>query len=344
MNCRRKQRGMRVKIWAGLIRSAHIKLRIMEKEEKEMRLEEMILVTENWKGTETIFLLGLPDYMQMVISACVDSAYDMADAVKQLYDSQKDMKYCSELYFAANKSSQARFCISPEQLRGFLLNMQDGEAVSGKPVFDESRCTPECLEVLKAYGIGKDGHSLFNSLHYEQEEHNFHVGETVRNLNGTDYRVLDILSKENLLLMNVRSGEILVGVGTKYYQRTPKEGYASPDSMICGIEWGHGAYLGNRIADIVFEDVRSRYGTAKEEETLAQYRNRIKYEYRLYQSLAECMDVSHAIRNAAWKSLDDKFGTEDYDTFLAFLQKGYYDGNFQGIKEERNQMEKGKSR
>lgn len=309
-----------------------------------MKLEEMILVAENWKGTETIFLLGLPDYMQMVINACGDSAHDMADAIKQLYDSQKDMKHCSELYFAANKSSQARFCASLEQLRGFLLNMLDGEKVSEKPVFDEARCTPECLEVLKAYGIGKDGHTLFSSLHYEQAEHDFHAGEIVRNLNGTDYRVLDVLSPENLLMMNVRSGEILVGVGTKYYRRTPKEGYTSPDSMICGIEWGHGVYLGNRITDIVFEDVRSRYGVAKEEETLAQYRSRIKYEYRLYQSLTECMDVSHAIRNAAWKGLNDKFGTEDYDTFSAFLQKGYYDEDFQGVKEERKQMEKGKSR
>lgn len=307
--------------------------------EQRLKLEDMILVIENRKGTETMFLLGLPDYMEMVLKACDDSALDMADAIKQLYDSQKDWTQCSELYFAGNKSCQARFCVSEAQLRGFLMGIQEDGTIGEKPVFDEQRCNTECLEVLKAYGMEKDGHSLFNSLHYEMAEHDFHAGEIVRNLNGNDYRILEVLSPKNLLLMSVNTGELMVGVNTQYYQRTPKEGYTSPDSVICGIEWGQGVYLGSRIMNISFEDIRSSYGIPKEQETLAQYRDRLKHEFRLYESLKDNTNVSHEMREAAWKSQGAVFETEDFETFCAFLDKGFYDYNFRGIVPEEQQKE-----
>ena len=309
-----------------------------------MKLEDMILVVENRKGTETMFLLGLADYMEMVLKACEDSAMDVADAVKQLYDTRDGKNGCSELYFAGNKSSHAKFCVSQAQLRGFLMGVGEDGLVGDKLVFDGQRCTPDCLEVLKAYGMDTDGHSLYNSLHYEAVEHEFHTGEIVKNLNGNDYRVLEVLSPKNLLLMSVNTGEVMVGVGTQFYQRTPKEGYASPDSVISGIEWGQGIYLGNRITDISYESIRGSYGVSKDKETLAQYRDRKKHEFRLYQSLVDCQDVSHKMRDAAWHSLNDVFGTEDFNTFCAFLDKGYYDGNFRGIVEGQQQKKQEKSR
>lgn len=303
-----------------------------------MKLEDMILVIENRKGTETMYLLGLPDYMEMVLRACEDSAIDMADAVKQLYDTREHGEGWSELYFAGNKSSQAKFCVSEAQLRGFLLGLKE-DGTTEKPSFEEERCTPDCLEVLRAYGMGTDGHSIFNSLHYEKVEHDFHEGETVRNMNGSDYRIMEVLSPQNLLLMSVKTGELLVGVNTQYYQRTPKEGYSSLDSVISGIEWGNGIYLGNKITSIDFESIRNSYGIPKEAETLTQYRDRLKHEYRLYESLADNANVTHELREAAWKSREAVFETEDYDTFLAFLDKGFYDRNFRGIAPEEQQKE-----
>lgn len=303
-----------------------------------MKLEDMILVIENRKGTETMYLLGLPDYMEMVLRACEDSAIDMADAVKQLYDTREHGEGWSELYFAGNKSSQAKFCVSEAQLRGFLLGLKE-DGTTEKPSFEEERCTPDCLEVLRAYGMGTDGHNLFNTLHYEKVEHDFHAGETVRNMNGSDYRIMEVLSPQNLLLMSVKTGELLVGVNTQYYQRTPKEGYSSLDSVISGIEWGNGIYLGNKITSIDFESIRNSYGIPKEAETLTQYRDRLKHEYRLYESLADNANVTHGLREAAWKSREAVFETEDYDTFLAFLNKGFYDRNFRGIAPEEQQKE-----
>lgn len=304
-----------------------------------MKLEDMILVVENHKGTETMFLLGLPEYMEMVLKACEDSAMDMADAVQQLYDTKKDGAGWSELYFAANKSSQARFCVSKGQLQGVLLGVQENGTIGEKPVFDEERCRPECLEVLKAHGIGTDGHSSFNSLHYEAVNHNFHIGEIVDNLNGSSYRVMEVFSPKNLLLMSVDSGEILVGVNTQYYERTPKEGYSSPDSVICGVEWGHGVYLGDRVADISYESIRQSYGISPEKETLTQFRERLKREFRLYTSISESESVVFTIKVASWKSLDEKFGTQNYDEFCGLLDRGYYDGQFKGITEDNRQKE-----
>lgn len=304
-----------------------------------MKLEDMILVVENRKGTETMFLLGLPEYMEMVLKACGDSAVDMADAVQQLYDTKKGSGGFSELYFAANKSIQARFCVNKTQLQGVLLGMQENETIGEKPVIDEGRCRPECLEVLKANGIGTDGHSSFNSFHYKAVDHDFHIGEIVDNLNGSSYRVMEVLAPKNLLLMSVDTGEILVGVNTQYYKRTPKEGYSSPDSEICGIEWGQGVYFGKRAADIPYESIRQSYGISPEEETLAQFRERLKREFRLYTSISESGGVEFTIKVALWKCLDEKFGTQDYDEFCGLLDRGYYDGLFKGITGDERQKE-----
>lgn len=46
-----------------------------------MKLEDMILVVENRKGTETNFLTDLRGYMEMAVKACDDSAVEMADAI-----------------------------------------------------------------------------------------------------------------------------------------------------------------------------------------------------------------------------------------------------------------------
>jgi len=309
-----------------------------------MKLEEMILVTENRKGTESIFLLGFPDYMEMVLAACGESAADIADTIQQLYKAKEEKKGCSELYFAGNKSCQAMFCTGIPQLRDFLMGKKEEAARGEIPVFDETRCTRECFEVLRAYGIGTDGYSLSEGFHYEPVEHVFYSGEIVKNLNGSFYRVLEILSPKNLLLTAENTGEILVGIGTQYYERTPKGSPVPVDSVIRGIEWGQGIYLGNRITNVDFAGIRNSYGIAKEEETLTQYHDRLKHEFCLYESIACNTSVAHEIREAAGRSQNAVFGTEDYKAFCIFLDKGIYDQDFCGREESFQQPKREKIR
>ena len=157
-----------------------------------MKLEDMILVTENCKGTESIFLQSLSDYMELVLKAYGNSATGIADAVRQLYETKKGKGGCSELYFRRNISSQAVFCGSVAQLQGFLMGIGVKEH-GKKPIFDRARCSTECFDVLKTYGVCEDGNSLFN-LHYEAKKYDFRQGEVLHNLNGCDYRVLSVLS------------------------------------------------------------------------------------------------------------------------------------------------------
>lgn len=299
-----------------------------------MKLEDMILVTENRKGTESIFLLNLPGYMEMVLNACEDSAMDVADAVKQLYETKAGKGGSSELYFRADISSQAVFCMGEAHLRCFLLGLQDGSAKKEKPVFDETRCSPECFEVLKAYGIGTDGHSLMNTLHYEKKEYDFCQGEILHNLNGSDYRVLSVLDENNLFLMSQSNGQYIVAVNTVMYERYAKEGCPTQDSVIKGIEWGHGVYLGTDIMKIDLDGIMQEYGSLKPANTIMDYREEAVWQFRKLKSLSQNERLAPVVRWAAEENLGDTFGTTDRERFEHNLEKGDYDAGFQKTQKE----------
>mgnify|MGYP001095011990 CR=1 FL=1 len=208
-----------------------------------MKLGDMVMVVENHKGTETNFLLNLTDYMEAALKLWGEHAEDMAGVVSTLYETKAGKKDWSDLYFAANKSIHASFCTGEAQLRGFLAgNFNDGEWS-----FDEGRCSGECLEVLRIYNLKTDGHSLFPYLHHERVEHTFHAGEALHNMNGNDYRVLAALSPDDLLVMSLTDSQIIVGRGVKLYERYPKGERPDDESVVTGIEWDHGVYLGQDI-------------------------------------------------------------------------------------------------
>lgn len=309
-----------------------------------MKLEDMILVTENRKGTETIFLLNLPDYMEMVLKACEDSATDMADAIGQLYGTREGKGGCSELYFRGNVSSQASFCSSDGQLMGFLLGIGAEEAHEEKPVFDASRCSEECFEVLKAYGIGMDGHSLFNSLHYEAKEYAFKQGEILHNFNGSDYRVLAVLSEKNLLLMSQSDGQYILADNTVMYERSPKEGHPSGDSVIKGVEWGHGIYLGHDLMKIDLQGIMQEYGTIQKIETVDECRAEARRQFAIYKWLSKDERLEFAVQWAAENSLTGAFGTTDERQFETWLQRGDYDIRMKAQEEKRLEEKKENSR
>lgn len=299
-----------------------------------MKLEDMILVTENCKGTETIFLLNLPDYMVMVRKACEDSAIGMADVIGQLYGTREGKDRCSELYFKGNISSQAKFCSSAGQLRGFLLGIGTEKE---KPVFDSSRCSQECFEVLKAYGIGTDGYSLFNSFHYTAVDHEFRQGEVLHNLNGSDYRVLAVLSEKNLLLMAESGGQYIVADNTVMYERFPKEGHQSEDSVIKGVEWGHGIYLGCDLMRIDLDGVIQEYGRPRQINSIEDYRNEMRWRFVKLKNLSQNTEIGQMVRWAAEKELTETFKTTDQDVFERNLDKGSYDNGFRALEKEKKE-------
>lgn len=227
-----------------------------------MKLKDLILVTNNNKGTETRYLAGLEDYMAVLFRAFEGSETEVAHAVKELCQTKENSLW-AEVYAAANKSFHARFCGNEQELRDFLMG---NHAMAGKEaVFDREACTQECLDVLTAYNMDHRGISLMGKLHYEQQEHRFRQGETLHNLNGSDYSVLMVLGGNDLLLMAQGSGQFLIAEGTKAYARYPKEGTYPEDSIIRGIEWDSGIYLGNDLSVIDIDHIRKEYAEDYEE-------------------------------------------------------------------------------
>lgn len=289
-----------------------------------MKLEDMIMVVENRKGQETNFLLSLRDYMEMVLKACEDSAVDMADAISQLYGTREGKEEWSELYFAGNKSSSARYCTGEAQLRGFLM----GSFNDSGWLFDEERCSRECFEVLRTYGMKTDGHGLFNSTHYEPVEHVFQSGEICKNMNGKEYRVLAVLSPDNLLLMGESDSQLVVGKGVQLYDRYPKGEEPAGDNVVRGIEWGHGIYLGNDITRLDFDILKQEYGIPDKVENISDLRDCIRRNFYMHKNVEEKRGLSARIRSAAKDSMEQQYGTNEPEVFQVMLEKGMYDGMF----------------
>lgn len=227
-----------------------------------MKLKDLILVTNNNKGTEYKYLSSVEDYMAVLFKAFEGSEAEVARAVEELCRTKENSLW-AEVYAAANKSFHARFCGNEQELRDFLMG---NHAMAGKEaVFDRESCTGECLDVLTAYNMDCEGKPLVGKLHYERQERRFRQGETLHNLNGSDYSVLMVLDRNNLFLMAQGSGQFLIAEGTKAYARYPQEGTYPEDSIVRGIEWDHGIYLGNDLFVIDIDHIRQEYSADHEE-------------------------------------------------------------------------------
>ncbi|MCM1235572.1 MAG: hypothetical protein NC489_36195 [Ruminococcus flavefaciens] len=298
-----------------------------------MKLEDMVMVVENRKGTETNYLLNLTDYMEAALKLWGEHAEDMAGAIGTLYETKAGATDWSDLYFAADKSIHAAFCRGESQLRGFLAgNFNDGEWS-----FDTESCSEDCLEVLRIYNMKPDGQPLFPYLHYERVEHTFHAGEVLRNMNGNDYRVLAALSPKNLLLMSMADSQIIVGRGVQMYERYPKGERPDNSSMVTGIEWDHGVYLGADITRIDFDILKQEYGEPDRAENVSDLRDMVRKDFWMQKNVEQKERLPYRVRNAARDCLEDTFGTNEPDVFDKMLDKGMYDGMYHA-KEERKQI------
>lgn len=167
-----------------------------------MKLKDVLLITNNNKGTEYKYLSSMEDYMAILLRAFEGSETELAHAVQELCQT-KENNQCAEVYLAANKTFHARFCRDEWELRDFLVGNHGMTA--GEVSFDKDRCTKECLDVLTAYNMDHEGHPLIGKLHYEKMEYDFRQGEVLHNLNGSDYSVLMVLNQNDLSEISIDS-------------------------------------------------------------------------------------------------------------------------------------------
>lgn len=114
-------------------------------------MHEMIMVTENWKGTETNMLLNFVDYMKDVVFQTNKEKMEIALEVLEL-EHTRDLRHeWVETYLAANKSYSARYCADYNQLLQFLKGKLNDNVEEAR--FDCERSSKECLEKLQDLGI-----------------------------------------------------------------------------------------------------------------------------------------------------------------------------------------------
>ena len=293
-----------------------------------MKIEDMVMVIYNQKGIEKNFLCSFERFIKKYATDACDSYFEMAEVAAGLQETkQKDSSFF-EMYYASNKTIYAKFCGSLNELRLFIAGkLNDGMT----NVFEENFCDEESLDILSRLGISTDrSMAVAKFPHYEKLEADLVQGEIYHNFNGNDYRLMERYSDRNMLLMDVNSGQFVVGVGVDYFARYPKG--EDRHSSLCenGIEWGSGVYLGNTPSTINFSMLRREYGKDKEITTIEDYRASLKEQFNTYHELAKNETLVDSVREAATNAMYEEFGTGKPDRFTVSLNAGDYDKRFLG--------------
>ena len=148
-----------------------------------MKIQDMILVIQNIKGSEKNMLMTLEEYKEAHLFVSSLSREESADALKELFDT----KYSgagtvwAERYITANKSYHAKFCSSSDELQCFLHGSYNDDKEFR---FDREESSRECMWALEEYNLDVNGAAKGFMFHYEQKEHEFKPGKSCTTLTG----------------------------------------------------------------------------------------------------------------------------------------------------------------
>ena len=300
--------------------------------EVRMDLKDMILVTENDRGTETNMLMTLDDYKSFI---AVDDMSELADNLLQLGRTLGEADNFAEYYRAANVTVSARFCLDDIQLGHFLQGLYND---SKEILFDKEANCSECVEKLKEIGMTDKGWVDDFNLHYESVDRLFERGQTFHNFNDHDYMVLEALSPRNLVVMDMKSGSLTIALGATEYKRYPKDEKPTKDNTTIGVSWEHGIYLGSTLSTTNFKAYKREYGTPEKIEDIYDYRAKLKQKFYFYQDMSKDDDVPKKLQNDFLHQMYEDFGTIEEDCFYDRLEDGKYDGGFKEkqVKEEKS--------
>ena len=111
-----------------------------------MEITDIILVTENYKGTEKNMLMNFTEYMIQFGMKTGKTPSLAAFHTLDLERSKDDRGMWTEVYFSANKSVNARYCVDMDQLCYFLSGRYNDQ--NAEYYLDEERCSKDCFELL----------------------------------------------------------------------------------------------------------------------------------------------------------------------------------------------------
>ena len=120
-------------------------------------------------------------------------------------------------------------------------------------------CSGKSESPLEEYNIDRNGVSMGDSFRCEEQESLFEQGGLLQDFDRADYRVLECYSQNNLLLLNQKTGKLLVAVDVKCYDRYPYAGRASKENRETGIKWKQAVYLNPVPSQLDFKALKEEY-------------------------------------------------------------------------------------
>lgn len=267
-----------------------------------MYVNEMIMVITNDKGVEKGALMIYPDYLQKVVFENALDKEVIAMMVEDIVTTRCKGSAWGEHYWASNRTTYAKYCNDQHELKRFLSGgYKDCEHFE----MDVDACSKECLELIDALNITMDGKQKGNAFHYEKGNRIYEIGEVIHNFNGNDYRVMERYTDKNMLLMDMGSGNFVVGIGVCQYARYP-EGAKEYTSEIAevGVEWEHGVYLPNMPSAIDFAALKREYG-----EVLMAGKG--KYQVEIRETLSSIQSIEAESMQDALYEAEQLYRNED---------------------------------
>lgn len=295
-----------------------------------MKYTDIVMVVENYKGWERNSLMTEMDAQKKNLDEKSVTGSELAGFFMELGKTKMETDEPGKaawatVYLRPDYTFSMSYCHNQMEILDFLQGKFNDSPDDYE--FDRGECSETCLRFLSANKISEEGKLLgYPECTYEAVPHAFKQGEEILNLNGCRYKILQCLSKDNLLLMDVKSGQFAVGIGTKMYLRRMKE---MPEAdPVVGVEWEHGIYLGNMPSQIDFRLIRQEYGPQEEIINIYVYRHALRERFLDLEKITENKNLPVSVRKAANTALYECFMTGKRETFSDNLDKGEYDSGF----------------
>lgn len=272
-----------------------------------MKVDDMILVIENDKGSEKNTILNFEDYLKFVGADRMDGAAEVAECVRELCSTKTDKSKWAKVCFKVNHSVQAKYCYNEQMLTSFVYGYLNEDREWG---FSSENMSKDCERKLRFLGYDSQGKISRDVPHYEKMDTKFKAGDILHNFNGSDYRVMELYSEKNMLLMNMENGKMVVGKGVSMYARCPSgESVHDPDA-VTGIEWDHGIYLSDVCSAIDFKQLKENY-KAEEEELSAADKTDKEYMVEITETLSRLEKMLAPDPAEAISRVQERYENED---------------------------------
>lgn len=234
-----------------------------------MDIEDMILMIDNEHGKEVNFLYTFEDYVNMVLIPGYPIVQSAMQAAAELFNTRKEARDWSEVAFSSHHVVYARFCEDQEQLRIFLWGrMNENGGKDKKWSFAESRCSPECICLLKYLGLTVAGKPRYGEYDYERENDVFFSeDQIITDFSGFKYKIMEVLSKEDYILMSLKTGAVSLAEGVRLYGRYPNDEEPTLKNIVYGVTWDKNTQLSWKATGINMAEVREAYKKSREGRT-----------------------------------------------------------------------------